>query len=395
VRVVWPPGGRQLGRRRHRHAAAHERDFPRGSCRNRPARHRRDVRRSLSHPQNARCRRDGRRLPGLGPDAGSGGCAQGDPPRRGHRSGGRARSRAALQARAAARPPGDPPQRRPHPRFRRDRRHQVHLDAVHRRARSGHGAGRGGPFAAAAGDRRHPSGGERSRGGARGGCRAPRSQAREHHGRRGRARADHGLRHLADGQHRRHHDWIDRGRRDRRHARVHGARAGARRSGGSARGRLRARPDLLRHARRPPPARTLDEPDGRDDGPPGGAAAPLADDGAGSAGAAGSDRFPRPGSGLREAIPERRGPDCGSRHVRERADAGAGAPPSRVHLGGRGAHRVPYRRDRGDGLVDPGLAARHDGSGAGSDFRPHRRFRKPHGRSAVHRLPGAGACDRT
>ena len=44
----------------------------------------------------------------------------------------RGRDRAAVQARAAARAPGHAQERRPHPRPRRDRRHQVHHDAVRR-----------------------------------------------------------------------------------------------------------------------------------------------------------------------------------------------------------------------------------------------------------------------
>ena len=44
-----------------------------------------------------------------------------------------ARSRRSLQAGTAARPAGDAQERRPHPRPRRDRRYQVHHNAVHRR----------------------------------------------------------------------------------------------------------------------------------------------------------------------------------------------------------------------------------------------------------------------
>ncbi len=47
-----------------------------------------------------------------------------------------ARNRAPLQARAAARAAGHPQERRPHSRSRRDRRHQVHHDAVRRGRRS-------------------------------------------------------------------------------------------------------------------------------------------------------------------------------------------------------------------------------------------------------------------
>ena len=57
---------------------------------------------------------------------------------RGRRRRGRRRTREAVQARTAAGAAGDAQERRAHPRPRRDRRHQVHHDAVRRGRRPGH-----------------------------------------------------------------------------------------------------------------------------------------------------------------------------------------------------------------------------------------------------------------
>ena len=113
------------------------------------------------------------------------------------RSRGRARPGAPLQARAAAGAPGHAQERRPHSRSRRDRRHQVHHDAIRRggRSRDDPRARRqaAGPARAAhrADDRARAAGRTRSRRG------APGPEARQHHGRRRRRGADHGLRHRA------------------------------------------------------------------------------------------------------------------------------------------------------------------------------------------------------
>ena len=98
-------------------------------------------------------------------------------------SGGGRRNRAALQARAAARASGHAQERRPHSRPRRDRRHQVHHDAVRRRRRPRDDAQ---ARRQAAGARvlriaRSVVGGPGRR--ARGRRRPPRSQARQHHDR--------------------------------------------------------------------------------------------------------------------------------------------------------------------------------------------------------------------
>ena len=85
----------------------------------------------------------------------------------------------------------------------------------------------------------------RSRRGARSRHRASRSQARKHPARRRRPRPHHRLRDCALG----HGDWRRHdGGHDRRHARVHGARAGAGRRGRSSRRHLCVRPDSDGHA---------------------------------------------------------------------------------------------------------------------------------------------------
>ena len=118
-------------------------------------------------------------------ELGGRGRAQGHPARSRRGPEAAAGSRAPLQARAAARPPGHAQERRPHPRPRRDRRHQVHHDAVHRRARPG-----ARPERARASCRcprrcaiaRQVAAGPAGR--ARGRRRPPRSEARQHHDRR-------------------------------------------------------------------------------------------------------------------------------------------------------------------------------------------------------------------
>ena len=82
---------------------------------------------------------------------------------------------------------------------------------------------------------------------ARGRHRPPRSQARQHPDRRLREGDHHRLRHRALD---RSGHVRDGGRRDHRHDRVHGARAGDGQARRSARRHLRVRPDSLRDARR-------------------------------------------------------------------------------------------------------------------------------------------------
>ena len=131
----------------------------------------------------------------------------------------------------------------------RDRRHQVHHDAVRPGRRSRPTVlKRDGKLpvaqraAAGAADRR------RAAGRARGGRRPPRPEAGEHHDRRRPATTS------------RRSSWTSASRRrpprtprgdDRRHARVHGARAGQRRGRRRARRHLRVRPDPARDAGRP------------------------------------------------------------------------------------------------------------------------------------------------
>ena len=104
------------------------------------------------------------------------------------------RAGAAIQARAPAGPPGHPQERRPDPRPRRDRRHQVHHHVVRGRRRPGDDPPARGqdadPTRAAArpSDRRRARGGPRRRGGSSG------SEALQHHGRRRGRALDHGFR---------------------------------------------------------------------------------------------------------------------------------------------------------------------------------------------------------
>ena len=132
-------------------------------------------------------------------------------------------TREALQERAAARPAGHAQERRPHPRPRGDRRHQVHHDAVRPGRRPGDAAAR-----------------------EKASCRSPRrcsSRGRWPHGLAGRARSgrcpsrpEAGERHAVEPATSRHACIMDFGistsadmrqpRAGDRHARVHGARAG-------------------------------------------------------------------------------------------------------------------------------------------------------------------------
>ena len=141
-----------------------------------------DLRPAVPDHQPARRRRDGRGLPRLGLRAGAVARAEGD--QAGFGSAGDAGARAPVQARARARATGHAHQRHPHPRHGRDRRHQVHHDAVRpwHRPRAPPVDGRQAadcPRAAA-----RAADGVRTSRRARRGHRAPRSQARQHPDRR-------------------------------------------------------------------------------------------------------------------------------------------------------------------------------------------------------------------
>ena len=149
--------------------------------------------------------RHGRRLPGVGRRARHHRRHQDDSTRHRHRPDHGAPTPAPLQARARARSAGHAPQRGAHPRPRRDRRHQVHHDAVRRRPDAGRDPGpRGAPAGGACARHLSPGGvGHACR--AREGRGASGSQARQHHDRGGR-RLHHGLRHRPAGRGRRHDD---------------------------------------------------------------------------------------------------------------------------------------------------------------------------------------------
>ena len=165
----------------------------------RPAERRPAVRRPLHRRTPAGHRRHGRGVPGVGLRACGDGGGEGRPPRGDQGPGGRARHRTPVQAGAAAGPPGDASQRRAHPRHGRDRRHQVHHDAVHRRRRPRHGAAEVRPPAAGLGDGHRASGGLRPQGRARRRRRPSRPQAGQRDDREGCRGHHHGLRHRPHG----------------------------------------------------------------------------------------------------------------------------------------------------------------------------------------------------
>ena len=201
------------------------------------------LRQPLRDRRHPRPGRHGPRLQGARPRGRQADRPQDDPAR--YRGGPR-RARA-LQAGAGARAQGHAQERGPHLRPRRGGGDQVLHDGVHRGrepqgADPAPGPAPGEPGAAA----RAPDPG-RARGGALAGHRAPRPEAAERHGRGGHGHGPpHGLRHRA--RHRRHQH--DRDRRDRRHARLHVARAGEGRAAGDGVGRLLLRRDPLRDADR-------------------------------------------------------------------------------------------------------------------------------------------------
>ena len=89
-----------------------------------------------------------------------------------------------IQARAAPGAAGHAQARRPHPRSRRDRRHHVHHDAVRPGIGPGDDPQTRGPAAGRSRGRDREADRGRARRRARGRRRPPRSEARQHHGRR-------------------------------------------------------------------------------------------------------------------------------------------------------------------------------------------------------------------
>ena len=407
-------------RRGGRVCADRRRSWPRGQ-RGPRARRRRstrsadagpEFRRSLSHRQTAWPRRHGRGVSSVGYRARRRGRGKGHQAGSQRGPGRGAGARAPLQAGAAPRAAGHAPQCGAHPRPRRDAGHQVHHDAVH--------PGRG-PLDPAQARRQAPGSthaedcaldGLRPRRGARGGRGAPRPEAGQHHGHRGRRCPDHGLRHRAlddqqraggrrpagDGRRCRRRR-PDHARQRGRHHRIHGARTGAGAAGRSARRPVRLRSDPLRPAARPDAGRGHQQRVRRAQPPHARDAATGAHEGRVYSRGAGPHHHAVHSAGSRGAVCHDRGAGRRDRQAgRERqaaphgaaAHAAADADVGARRAGAARADLVARARSRRAGRAGPDLGAdcRLQQLGARQDVRRRARGRdrSPARRRIVHYL---------